>query len=190
VPGQVTHAPRRLPRRRTQQDAPARAAADLDQRALRVRLSGAGKAGEEHERPGADELDDGPLLVRDVDRRPVRFLKQLSRRSTGALAEEGGEATLHLPELDAIGALALDDDFAGSSERAQRGFEWVELRHSEQPASALPQLPERQERVPIRLRLLEDEAQAGLQTLRIVDFDAERAGDPVSDLESDPRYTR
>src|SRR5437763_1025812 len=39
VPGQITHPPRRLPGRRTQQNTPLRTSADLDQRALRVRLA-------------------------------------------------------------------------------------------------------------------------------------------------------
>ena len=50
VAREVAHAPRGLPRRRAEEDAHARAPRDLDDRALRVRLAGAGEAGEEDER--------------------------------------------------------------------------------------------------------------------------------------------
>src|SRR3989442_14439834 len=103
--GQVAHPPCRLPRRCAQKDALACATSDLDEDTLRVRLAGARKSREEHERPRTDELDDRPLLIRDFDRRPLRFVKQLGRFSAGALPESGGKTTLTLPEFGAVDAL-------------------------------------------------------------------------------------
>ncbi len=90
-------------------------------------LPAARQAGEEHERPGADKLDDRPLLVRDVYGRPMWSLKEFDRRSVSALSESGGETTLHLPELGAVDAFALDNHVASHGARAHRRLERIEV---------------------------------------------------------------
>ena len=164
-----------------------RAAGGVHEHALRVRLAGARQAGEEHERPRADELDDAPLLVRHVEVGPGRPLEQLGAGGAGARAEGGGEPAFALPQLGAVGALALDDDLVLAHEPVQRRLERLRVAHLEQPRRRGPELLERQERVPVGLGLLEHEAQAGAQALRRVGLDPERARDPVGKPEADAR---
>ena len=65
------------------------------------------------ESPRSDELDHRPLLIRDVDGRPDRLRAQFVRLGTGTLGQISRQATLDLPELCPIDAVALDSHLAG-----------------------------------------------------------------------------
>ena len=97
VASQVAHPSRCLSSWRAQQHALARIASDLDEHALGVRLPRARKPRQKHQSQRAHQLDDGPLLIRDIDRRPDRLCEQLDRLGEGTLREIGGEPPLHLP---------------------------------------------------------------------------------------------
>ena len=152
-------------------------------------LPGAREAGEEDERARAHELDDGPLLVRDLHRRAVAARRRARpRRRRARSASVRREAPLHLPQLGAIDAVALDDDLR----RRRRAHAPPTRAAPTSPTSS--SFPARchssssgEERVAVRLRLLEHEAQPGAQALRVVELDAERARDAVGGLEADAR---
>ena len=140
------------------------------------------------EPPRPHQLDHAPLLLGNVELRSARPGKQLGRGGAGAGSERPGEPTLHLPQRGAVGAVALEHELAPEHEPAQRRLERLDIVHLEQPPGALPELIQRQERIPVRLRLLEHKAQARVQPLRRVRLDPERARDPVGHLEADPRH--
>src|SRR5207247_7498711 len=116
VPRQVTHAPRGLAGRGTEQDSLSRPACELDEHALGMRLARAGKPGEQDERTRTDELDDAPLLVRDFDLGPLRALEELGLGGRAA-AERTAETALHLPQLTPVHALLLEYHLARKEQR-------------------------------------------------------------------------
>src|SRR5439155_1573096 len=81
------------------------------------------------------QLDDRPLLVRDVDRRPDRLCEQLRRPGAGALREISRQSALDLPELCSIDAVAFDHHHAIGDERPHRRLEWTGISDSEDPAA-------------------------------------------------------
>ena len=152
-----------------------------------MRLACAGKPGEQYERARADELDDGPLLVGDLHVGAVRRREQLDGCRVRPLRQCKREPALHLVQLAHIRAVAVQHDFRREHERPYRRLELLDLADLEQLRRSRPELVDRQKRVPVGLRLLEREEEAGAQPLRIVQLDPDRARDAVGDLEPDPR---
>ena len=187
VPCEVAHAPRRLPGGRAEQDAFPRAPCDLDKHALRVRLTGARQSGQEDERSRANELDHAPLLVGDRDVGAARLLEELGVACAGARAERRSETGFHLPELDPVDAVLIDDEPSRTHERPDRGLERLGIGDLQDAAGVLPELAEEQEGVAVGLGVLQHEAHARFEPVRVVELDAERARDPVGDLEPDAR---